>query len=221
MPPRSFASTFTHPLRIVLGVLVVHALVILTWSAPHWRDARHDAQASAAQALPSSQDAVIQGSLRVATPPAPAVATAAATNPARASPRPPTHSPPVRAATPPTPPTQTSPTPTPTPTISVAPALPTAGELSLPSSQATYLTNPKPPYPAISRRLGEQGLVVLRVRVDIHGHSERIEVLTSSGHARLDDSARTTVATWRFTPGRRQGVPEAMWFNIPIQFVLE
>jgi protein TonB len=29
------------------------------------------------------------------------------------------------------------------------------------------------------------------------------------------------VQRWRFVPGRRSGMPEAMWFNIPVRFVLE
>ncbi|NBY29117.1 MAG: energy transducer TonB, partial [Betaproteobacteria bacterium] len=26
---------------------------------------------------------------------------------------------------------------------------------------------------------------------------------------------------WRYAPGRRAGVPETMWFSVPINFVLE
>jgi len=29
------------------------------------------------------------------------------------------------------------------------------------------------------------------------------------------------VQRWRYVPGKRNGVAEAMWFNIPINFVLE
>jgi hypothetical protein len=34
-----------------------------------------------------------------------------------------------------------------------------------PNFNAAYLNNPAPNYPSISRRLGEQGLVLLRVQV--------------------------------------------------------
>jgi periplasmic protein TonB len=44
---------------------------------------------------------------------------------------------------------------------------------------------------------------------------------TSSGFQRLDDTAVQTVLRWRYVPGKRAGVPEAMWFNVPITFVLE
>ena len=91
----------------------------------------------------------------------------------------------------------------------------------MPSSHAAYLNNPAPPYPAMSRRFNEQGLVVLRVFINTDGQAEHTELYQSSGHRRLDDSALRTVAQWRFVPGTRYGVPQAMWFNVPINFVLE
>ena len=90
-----------------------------------------------------------------------------------------------------------------------------------PSADAAYLQNPPPVYPRMSKRLGEQGTVVLRVFINVQGQAERVELRTSSGYARLDQSALEAVPRWRFVPGQRQGVPEAMWFNVPIRFVLE
>ena len=90
-----------------------------------------------------------------------------------------------------------------------------------PSSSAAYLNNPKPPYPALSRRLNEQGKVVVRVLINTDGKAEHTELLKTSGYSRLDDSALKTVTQWRFVPGTRNGVPHAMWFNVPIHFVLE
>ncbi len=91
----------------------------------------------------------------------------------------------------------------------------------MPSSNAAYLSNPKPPYPAISRRFNEQGLVILRVLINTQGQAEQTELYQSSGYTRLDDSALKTVSTWRFVPGTTNGVPQAMWFNVPVNFVLE
>lgn len=91
----------------------------------------------------------------------------------------------------------------------------------LPSADAAYLHNPPPVYPRMSRRLGEQGTVVLHVLISGQGLPERVELRTSSGFARLDQSALDAVPRWRFVPGQRQGVPEAMWFNVPVRFVLE
>ena len=98
-----------------------------------------------------------------------------------------------------------------------------AGAPSLvePSADADYLKNPPPPYPRASRRLGEQGTVIVRVFISTQGAPEKAEVRTSSGFPRLDQAALDAVQRWRFVPGRRSGTPEAMWFNIPVRFVLE
>lgn len=91
----------------------------------------------------------------------------------------------------------------------------------MPSTSADYLQNPKPPYPPISKRLGEQGKVVVRVLIGTDGTAQRAEVAESSGFDRLDQAALATVLKWRYVPGKRGGVPEAMWFRVPINFVLE
>ena len=102
------------------------------------------------------------------------------------------------------------------------PATPTApSRVELPSSDAAYLNNPKPSYPVLSKRLGEQGKVVVRVLIGVDGTAQQAEIRTSSGYDRLDQAALTTVLKWRYVPGKRGGVPEAMWFNVPINFVLE
>ena len=97
----------------------------------------------------------------------------------------------------------------------------TAAAVVLPSTSADYLNNPAPPYPRQSKRMGEEGTVVIRVLITPEGRAEKAEIRTSSGHARLDDTALTTVKAWRFVPGKRNGLPEAMWFNVPIRFVLD
>lgn len=101
------------------------------------------------------------------------------------------------------------------------PAPPAAPRVEMPSSSADYLNNPRPPYPPLSKRLGEQGQVVVRVFIDVDGTASRAEVRQSSGFDRLDQTALQTVLRWRYVPGKRAGVPEAMWFNVPIRFVLE
>ncbi len=96
-----------------------------------------------------------------------------------------------------------------------------APAFSLPSSEAHGLNNPKPAYPRLSRRLNEQGQVVIRVFVAADGSPQQGEIKTSSGFDRLDQEALRTVMHWRFVPGQRFGTPEAMWFNVPVNFVLE
>ena len=101
----------------------------------------------------------------------------------------------------------------------VAPPAPV--KVELPSTNADYLNNPKPAYPAMSKRAGEQGQVVVRVLIGADGTAQKAEIKTSSGFDRLDRAALATVLQWRYVPGKRGGVAEAMWFNVPINFVLE
>jgi protein TonB len=101
------------------------------------------------------------------------------------------------------------------------PPAPPPPQVELPSSDADYLHNAKPAYPLHSRRLGEQGKVVVRVLIGADGVARKAEIRTSSGFERLDQSALATVQRWRYVPGKRAGVVEAMWFSIPVNFVLE
>lgn len=123
----------------------------------------------------------------------------------------------VQAATPPVAePVAAAPAAVPTPAPATVPA-----PVHLPSSDADYLQNPKPVYPAMSRRLGEQGKVVVRVLIGVDGSAQAAELRQSSGHPRLDQAALDVVRQWRYVPGKRGGVPEPMWFNVPITFVLQ
>jgi len=93
--------------------------------------------------------------------------------------------------------------------------------LELPSTEADYWHNPKPAYPSLSRRLGEQGKVLVRVFIDASGQPQQAEVKQSSGFERLDQTALNTVLKWRYLPGKRNGTPEAMWLQVPLEFRLE
>ncbi len=116
---------------------------------------------------------------------------------------------------------QPSPAPI-TPPVALAPVAPAAPPvMQLPSGDADYLHNPKPPYPPISRRFNEQGKTIVRVLIGADGLPQRSEILQSSGFDRLDQAALATAMRWRYVPGKRGGVPEAMWFNVPINWVLE
>lgn len=100
-----------------------------------------------------------------------------------------------------------------------APAAPPKVEFS--SSDADYLNNPKPPYPPLSKRMGEQGRVVIRTLIAADGTATDASIFKSSGFDRLDQAALATARKWRYAPGKRAGVAEAMWFNVPFNFVLE
>jgi periplasmic protein TonB len=96
-----------------------------------------------------------------------------------------------------------------------------AGKVEMPSSDAGYLQNPAPRYPAISKRMGEQGKVVVRVLIGADGSPQTAELKRSSGYERLDRSALEYVMKCRYVPGKVGGVPQAMWYEAPVNFVLE
>lgn len=80
--------------------------------------------------------------------------------------------------------------------------------------------NLPPVYPPEAKSAGQQGKVVLRVLVGADGKASQTQIFTSSGHQLLDDAALKAVSSWRFVPGQRNGVAEAMWSLIPITFAL-
>lgn len=95
------------------------------------------------------------------------------------------------------------------------------GELTDAKFDADYLQNPAPAYPPLSRRMGEEGKVLLRAYVLPNGKPETVEVKKGSGSSRLDESALAAVRKWRFVPARRGAEAVAAWVLIPISFRLE
>ena len=117
----------------------------------------------------------------------------------------------------------TLPPPTPSPPEAPAVQVASAGEPPIipPRFNADYLQNPAPAYPALARRMHEQGRVLIRVLVSADGVPERIELKASSGSTRLDNSALETIRTWKFVPARQGEQKIAAWVVIPISFALD
>lgn len=90
-----------------------------------------------------------------------------------------------------------------------------------PQFDAAYLRNPEPDYPALSRRLREEGRVVLRVLVTEEGAPQQVELRQTSGHPRLDQAALEAVRRWRFAPARRGADRLAAWVLVPLAFSLD
>ncbi len=140
------------------------------------------------------------------TPEAPAIATTQPTPPLAPTPVDPGPAPVVA---PPAPPAPAPPAP-----VKAAPVTP-------PNFNADYLNNPAPAYPAIARRQGHQGKVVLRVYVSAAGGADKVEVRSSSGYSTLDQAALNAVRRWRFVPARQGDQPVAAWVLVPLTFTLE
>ena len=97
---------------------------------------------------------------------------------------------------------RTAPPPVPTQVAAVVSTAPAAPSLEPPRFELAYLNNPAPAYPALSRKTGEQGRVMLRVCVNPSGQVEAIAIHQSSGFQRLDEAAMSAVRRWRFVPAR-------------------
>lgn len=102
-----------------------------------------------------------------------------------------------------------------------APAAAPAPRIEMPISDADYLLNPPPAYPRMSFKLGEEGTTVVRVLIGPDGRAQDAQIARSSGFTRLDQAAEATARSWRYVPGKRGGVPEAMWVNVPIKWEIK
>ena len=105
--------------------------------------------------------------------------------------------------------------------IKPAPPAPPAEPLVQPRFDADYLKNPAPNYPPLSRRMGEEGKVILRVLVNPQGSADSVEVRTSSGSQRLDDAAVNTVKHWKFIPAKHGDTAVQSAVLVPIIFKLD
>jgi protein TonB len=112
------------------------------------------------------------------------------------------------------------PPPSPAPVVA-APVPDTPPPIEPPRFGMAYLNNPAPAYPTFAKRAREQGVVMLRVRVDAAGKVEDIDIEKSSGSERLDKAALAAVRHWRFVPARQGERPVAGVALVPISFTLE
>lgn len=83
------------------------------------------------------------------------------------------------------------------------------------------LHSPQPPYPSLSRRLGEEGRVLLRVLVGSDGRPARAELSASSGSERLDRAATQAVMAWRFSAPAAGSGSGGAWVTVPIVYRLD
>ncbi len=90
-----------------------------------------------------------------------------------------------------------------------------------PKFGVAYLNNPAPNYPRLSRRIGEEGRVLLKVLVSEQGAANAVEIDKSSGFARLDQSAVDAVKRWKFVPARKGTQALSAYVLVPINFSLD
>jgi protein TonB len=120
----------------------------------------------------------------------------------------------------PAPPAVSPAPPAPTaPAVPPAPPAPPAPPKTI--SGVEYLQPPSPEYPAMSRRMREEGTALLRVLVNTHGRAERVELQKSSGSTRLDEAAKQAVLRALFKPYVEDGKALPVFATIPIKFQLD
>jgi len=78
-----------------------------------------------------------------------------------------------------------------------------------------------PAYPSSVLEKGLEGIVLLSVYVVLNGLPEKIETKLSSGIYELDETARSAVAQWKFSPASQGGAPLASWFEVPVRFTIK
>ena len=120
-----------------------------------------------------------------------------------------------------------APPPVPEPVVETPPA--PAAEVPQPSIPVILTSElslacpvrPDPDFPASSRRLGEQGHVVLRVELDETGRIASVKVVQSSGFRRLDDASLTAVKNWQCNAAVRNGNKVRGIAMQPFDFILD
>jgi protein TonB len=83
------------------------------------------------------------------------------------------------------------------------------------------VTLPTPEYPPRSRRLGEEGLVLLEVEVLPDGRAGTVRVLQAPDYPRLVDAAIEAVRSAAFRPATADGRPVRAFVEVPIRFRLD
>jgi protein TonB len=91
--------------------------------------------------------------------------------------------------------------------------------MDTPFAQVQLLRRVEPQYPAMSKRMDEQGTVVMRLTIMPNGRVSKVDVLNSSGFARLDQAAKDAVRQWTFA--RRDGAAVAYTVTVPVKFQLD
>lgn len=167
--------------------------------------------------MPTIQGVLVMAEPEEATPPEPTPPPPPEKKPEpKTAPKPPPKAPPseraVKAPEPePLPQQPAEPTP-----IEPAPPAP----IVPPSADAGQLSNPAPVYPSLSRRLREEGTVILDILIKADGTVGEIKMKKSSGFKRLDDTAVKAVKHWRYQPATQAGQAIDFWYEQPVEFDL-
>lgn len=116
-------------------------------------------------------------------------------------------------------PVEKTPAPAPLAVVS-APPVPGTGVPKTITTGMEYILPPQTVYPPMSKRMGEQGKVVLRILVGENGKPDQVQVQTSSGFTRLDEAGRQAGLRAIFKPHMEDGRAVSVYVILPLNFQL-
>ncbi len=83
------------------------------------------------------------------------------------------------------------------------------------------ISMPAPTYPPLAAQAGIEGKVVVKMLVDIDGSVLMVEIIKSSGHQMLDESAIAAARQSKFTPAKQRDKLVRVWVVRQIEFKLK
>ncbi len=78
----------------------------------------------------------------------------------------------------------------------------------------------KPEYPEYCRKRGQEGVVVLTIRISADATGNSIKIVKSSGYLRLDNAAVEALKRAKFVPARRMGTAVTTTKKVAFRFRL-
>lgn len=76
----------------------------------------------------------------------------------------------------------------------------------------------QPPYPSGLLRMGEEGMITVRVLVGTNGRAKQIELIDSPHDGFWTATKRHALKKWRFEPATKDGVRFESWITLKVRF---
>lgn len=76
----------------------------------------------------------------------------------------------------------------------------------------------QPPYPSGLLRIGEEGIIAVRVLVGTDGRAKKIELIDSPHEDFWTATKRHALKKWRFEPATKDGVRFESWITLKVRF---
>lgn len=104
--------------------------------------------------------------------------------------------------------------------VTVDPPMPPLPLLVGPALDPRYAAELQPPYPAAEQRMGNDGIVKVRVRIGADGRVKEVQRVSASSDAFFRATEQQALRRWRFKAATRDGVAEEGWKVMTVTFVL-